>query len=334
MRLVIGIDEAGYGPNLGPLVIAASVWKLDDRYRIDDGLGPLHPEFRGEPWNDRCDWVPLGDSKKIYRPGLSCDGLKVGLEFLMQHAGQSKPLVLDELFKDVALYDRERVERVKWYASTWETDALPFPARLRPDAQTAANEKLKNLGLQLLGMRARVLDEEEFNRQVEVSGNKAIALGHWTMGLVRSCLHEFSDPIDDYQSIEVYCDRHGGRKRYAPMLMHEFATDRNPASPMWFDIQMESARCSRYLSQWQNRPFMIQFLVEGDSLVPSAASSMMAKWMREALMLRFNRFWSSLVGPALKPTAGYSVDASRFATEVKAVRLQAGITDACWWRAR
>jgi ribonuclease HIII len=27
---VIGMDEAGYGPHLGPLVISASVWQVDD----------------------------------------------------------------------------------------------------------------------------------------------------------------------------------------------------------------------------------------------------------------------------------------------------------------
>ena len=30
MTLVIGIDEAGYGPNLGPLVIGGSSWQIDD----------------------------------------------------------------------------------------------------------------------------------------------------------------------------------------------------------------------------------------------------------------------------------------------------------------
>ena len=28
MTLVIGTDEAGYGPNLGPLVVAATVWDV------------------------------------------------------------------------------------------------------------------------------------------------------------------------------------------------------------------------------------------------------------------------------------------------------------------
>ena len=29
MTLVIGTDEAGYGPNLGPLVVAATAWQVD-----------------------------------------------------------------------------------------------------------------------------------------------------------------------------------------------------------------------------------------------------------------------------------------------------------------
>ena len=29
MTLVIGTDEAGYGPNLGPLVVAATAWRVD-----------------------------------------------------------------------------------------------------------------------------------------------------------------------------------------------------------------------------------------------------------------------------------------------------------------
>ena len=30
MLYVIGTDEAGYGPHLGPLVISATLWQLDD----------------------------------------------------------------------------------------------------------------------------------------------------------------------------------------------------------------------------------------------------------------------------------------------------------------
>ena len=73
MTLVIGIDEAGYGPNLGPLVIGGSSWVIDEP-QSERLLSPekiaadtfialqnkIHKDYRagvGPPW---------GDSKKIF----------------------------------------------------------------------------------------------------------------------------------------------------------------------------------------------------------------------------------------------------------------------------
>jgi hypothetical protein len=41
MPYLIGTDEAGYGPNLGPLVISASVWQVPDGVRGEDLYGRL-----------------------------------------------------------------------------------------------------------------------------------------------------------------------------------------------------------------------------------------------------------------------------------------------------
>jgi len=63
MPWVLGIDEAGYGPNLGPLVQASVAMQLPD----DDIAGwmTLHDRIRkvGEPEDDR---ILVDDSKKVY----------------------------------------------------------------------------------------------------------------------------------------------------------------------------------------------------------------------------------------------------------------------------
>jgi ribonuclease HII len=81
-------------------------------------------------------------------------------------------------------------------------------------------------------------------------------------------------------------------------------------------------------------PLSIQFAVDGDSLFPSAAASMLAKGIRESLMRRLNRFWQQQVGDRLLPTAGYAVDARRFAADIAAARAKLGILEEQWWRMR
>jgi ribonuclease HII len=76
----------------------------------------------------------------------------------------------------------------------------------------------------------------------------------------------------------------------------------------------------------------IRFQVHGDSLFPPAAASMVAKWARESLMERFNGYWREVVGPGLKPTAGYAVDAARFTRDIEPWITKLAIEKNQWWR--
>lgn len=55
-RRVIGIDEAGLGPNLGPLALAAVVWRVPAEWAVEEVPAKLEPIFAraGEPfaWRD------------------------------------------------------------------------------------------------------------------------------------------------------------------------------------------------------------------------------------------------------------------------------------------
>jgi hypothetical protein len=63
-----------------------------------------------------------------------------------------------------------------------------------------------------------------------------------------------------------------------------------------------------------------------------ALASMISKYLRELLMMEFNRFWQARV-PKLKSTAGYPLDARRFWAEIRPAASELGIgADALWRR--
>ncbi len=50
MTFLIGTDEAGYGPNYGPLVVSATVWEIDDGL---DGRGAVQT-FAARDYGECC----------------------------------------------------------------------------------------------------------------------------------------------------------------------------------------------------------------------------------------------------------------------------------------
>ena len=61
--IVAGIDEAGYGPLLGPLVVSAALFRVpsDDDLDLWDALSPV---VSRAPVDGA---VPVNDSKKLYQ---------------------------------------------------------------------------------------------------------------------------------------------------------------------------------------------------------------------------------------------------------------------------
>ena len=168
----------------------------------------------------------------------------------------------------------------------------------------------------------RVIDEEEFNRQVDRTGNKSTLLSETSLALVKQVIGEFAREGED---IEIYCDKHGGRNRYQAILTFMFDEE-------WFAIEIEGRTCSRYAAKWAGHSIQIQFMVDGDSIFPSAAASIIAKWTREELMDRLNGFWKTKVAGDIAPTAGYYVDALRFAEQIEDTASQLGLDRDHWWR--
>ena len=89
-------------------------------------------------------------------------------------------------------------------------------------------------------------------------------------------------------------------------------------------IVAETESLSRYRLDRNGSLITISFAVEAESShLPVALASMAAKYVRELMMLRLNRYFNGFL-PELKPTAGYTEDARRYLAEIEPLlgRLQ------------
>ena len=335
MRLVLGVDEAGYGPNLGPLVVAVSAWAVDSRLEVLDGLEPFAPEFQAASWTPRSAFVPFGDSKKIYQSGKGLAGLNFALRFF-ESIFEGKPSEKRPWFElgRLAQEDLSRVESHPWYRCKNPAKGLGRANQVDENSEAScrfAREKLLKLGVRLIGFRLRVLDEAYFNECVDRLGNKSDVLGHISLELAWKVLGECMD-FHSFKGIEIYCDRQGGRKKYAGLISQTYERSHRESQVPFCSVVGESPKTSLYSMRHAGIATSIRFQVHGDSLFPPAAASMVAKWARESLMERFNGYWREVVGPGLKPTAGYAVDAARFARDIEPWITKLAIEKNQWWR--
>lgn len=333
-QLLIGIDEAGYGPNLGPLTVARSVWQVPSGTGEEQLAQLLSVRFQAKNYSRGGDTVPLGDSKKLYQSGGSLRVLEAGLLAMLSQltAIPSNFFQLQRAWELPQSYTTgaEVPQAMPWYqADALETLELPQINPSAPKDNQAWRDELFRLGklaqaelashnVQLLDLRVVVVREQLFNQLLETRGSKAHVLAEATMQLVLDAITRWPA-----ECLHFYCDRHGGRKDYLPMLMNYMPEE-------WF-MQLRADELRSSYRRQRAPDFEIHFSVKGDSFPPTALASMLAKYCRERYMQAFNAYWQQQL-PQLRPTAGYPVDALRFRDEIlnKAEELRLSPKD--WWR--
>lgn len=313
MGIVIGMDEAGYGPNLGPLVVSVTVWEVTGVPQQTDFWNAFSACVTSAP-ERRDSRLHIADSKQVFRSGLGLGGLERGVLAALRLM-QSAPASFHELGGQLCPAASLAVE--PWYADA----DLPLPSCVEsvPTDLAAAAESwnlcCEAAGIRLMSVRSDIVLTQRFNELTRESGSKGVALSRISLRLLR----DVWNPERDEPAL-VIADKHGGRNRYDDLIAD--VTD----GAMIFRLE-EGTDVSRY----RVGKTELRFQARAEEHLPVALASMFSKYLRELSMILFNRYWQRHL-PELKPTKGYPADARRFRGEIAAMQVQLGVSDDVLWR--
>lgn len=320
MPFALGIDEAGYGPLLGPLVVGGTLWRVDTSPHECDFWERLKTCVSRSASAREQSRLPVGDSKEVFDRKRGVYSLERTVLAFAAAAGQPWN-TLDALLASVE-FDRESVRELPWYRNlemSLPTDTARsgyegIAVRLRDTMAASKTE--------CIGLNAWVVSESRFNSRVVATRNKSAVVIEAVLGLIAWAGQRIGDG-----ELFVFVDRLGGRANYRDILAQSFP-DRH------VHVLLVSEEASKYRLATQRSDWWVEFSVEGEQRhLPIALSSMLAKYVRELLMTRFNDYWRTLM-PELRPTAGYYSDAERFLADIDRVRELAGLSTGAFVRSR
>lgn len=309
------MDEAGYGPNLGPLVVAATAWRAPAGAELDALLEPI---VARSPTRDGR--LLIADSKAVYHPG----GGLAKLERAVYTTLGGAPAGWSGLVERLGADPERRTSELPWH----EGFDPPLPIDADPEELTDLTGRwatvCRDSGVGATRLAARLVFPGEFNRLVAEHGTKGAALSFVSIGLARRL---FDEAVAADEPCELVFDKHGGRNRYGALIQEPF---QELCPDGWVETRVESRPTSEYRLGERLR---FRFRSRGEEELPVALASMTAKLLRELSMQALNAFWRGHL-PGLKPTAGYPVDAKRFKASIAAKQAELGITDHVLWRER
>lgn len=324
MPVIVGIDESGYGPLLGPLVVAATAWRADaPADEVDFWQRLARAVCRGARRADAR--LRVDDSKRLFsqdgglgpleRPvlafaaalGLPRDSLDAFVRAVAGADGAQRPLASDQ----------------PWYARL--DRPLPVVRAAAPSDATTRRlaETMDAAGVRCTDLAVRIVPEDAFNRRLRATRNKAAVNLEQVLLLVQRAVD-----AHPREPIHFLIDRLGGRTDYRSVLQLAF-----PDRALHV-LEASEGRSGYRLTRAGRPDWTFLFAVQADTrYLPVALAGMLAKYCRELLMREFNAWWRRL-DPALRPTAGYYTDARRFLADIAPLLPDAGLAPEQFVRSR
>ena len=302
MAVLIGIDEAGFGPILGPLVVSSSSFLVQDHLLTSDlwcvlrrSIAKKHKQLSGR--------LLITDSKKAYRKSLGIKHLQRTVLSTFRCLGK-EPATIADFIKLLCPDCLERLNGYPWYKDVISREIFADGADITVASAVLADDLSSN-GIKLLELKSRCLDVAYYNRMMSSMKNKANVLFSTTSQLIKNAFDSYTD-----SNLHIIVDRQGGRVRYRENLQRMF-------SGMELKIEQESPQASIYELKADGRLMRVHFVVDADeNFLPVSLASMVSKYLRELLVNNINRYFLTFC-PALKPTAGYWKDGLRFIEDLR-----------------
>jgi hypothetical protein len=251
--LLVGIDENGLGPRLGPLLVTGVLARATPegaRWLRGEGAGAM---------------MRLDDSKKLasfHRPEVA----EAWARALLPGARDA-----DALIEGLSLMDRAELRALcpgPVEAQCWGPSPS-FLASPRIEADVAADlAELGRRGVQILGAKSVILCAERLHRERDAGRSLLVADLH----AMERLLLAFRDGVGE--EIDAVCGKVGALDRYLPRL--------GPLAGVPAAIEVEGKAASRYRFAGLGTVAFVRDADGSDLLV--ALASLLGKYLREALM--------------------------------------------------
>ncbi len=302
MAVLVGIDEAGYGPLLGPLVVSSTAFSLPDSL-LKANLWKLLSDSVGQKKRTLAGRLLVTDSKKAYHKSRDLHHLQKPVLACLNCLGKV-PENIGGLIESLAPDCASRLANYPWYKNLQDYPLSSDPADISI-ASSVLKSNLTSNRMEILALESRCLDVAHYNTMVGNVKNKANVLFTAISSLMKNSLDRFGT-----DNLQIVVDRQSGRVDYTRPLRLMFPN-------MELKVIRQDKKIGSYELAGNNQKMRLHFAVDADNrYLPVSLASMASKYLRQLLVGRINHYFISH-HPTLKPTAGYWKDGLRFIKDLK-----------------